>query len=154
MVLESRGRQRPVKNKKSLVVASSLAVMSLAACSSMNETMAPSARVMNNAQSSVAGTYLAANFAAAQGDVKAATGFYANTLKDDPGNTDLLGRTFLFAAEAGDIDQAISLTNRVLMQDADNRPAHLVLEVGALAKKDYATVIKDVAQPSAGVFAA
>jgi tetratricopeptide (TPR) repeat protein len=116
--------------------------------------MMPAARVMNNPQSSVAGTYLAANFAAAQGDVKAATNFYANTLKDDPGNSDLLGRTFLFAAEAGDIDQAIGLTNRVLMQDADNRPAHLVLEVGALSKKDYATVVKDVAQPSAGVFAA
>jgi tetratricopeptide (TPR) repeat protein len=143
-----------VKNTNSLVLASSFAALSLAACSSMNGSMMPAARVMNNPQTSVAGTYLAANFAAAQGDVKAATNFYANTLKDDPGNSDLLGRTFLFAAEAGEIDQAIGLANRVLMQDADNRPAHLVLEVGALGKKDYATVIKDVAQPSAGVFAA
>ena len=103
---------------------------------------------------SLAGTYLAANFAAAQGDVKAATGFYANSLKDDPGNADLLERTFLFAAEAGDIDQAIGLTDRVLMQDPDNRPAHLVREVGALVKKDYAAVIKDVTQPSTGLFAA
>ena len=142
-----------MKIAKSLVLASSFAALSLAACSSMPGSMTPSARVMNNPQTSVAGTYLAANFAAAQGDVKAATGFYASTLKDDPGNSDLLGRTFLLAAEAGEIDQAIGLANRVLMQDADNRPAHLVLEVGALAKKDYATVIKDVAQPPAGVLA-
>ena len=143
-----------VERTKSLVLASSFAALSLAACSSMNGPMSPAARVMSNAQGTVAGTYLAANFAAAQGDVKAATNFYANSLKDDPGNADLLGRTFLFAAEAGDIDQAIALANRVLTQDADNRPAHLVLEVGALAKKDYATVIKDVDQPQAGVFAA
>jgi tetratricopeptide (TPR) repeat protein len=131
-------------------LASSFAALSLAACSSIDGAMAPSAGGMSDSQTSIAGTYLAANFAAAQGDVKAATNFYASTLKEDPGNSDLLGRTFLFAAEAGDIDRSIGLANRVLMQDADNRPGHLVLEVGALAKKDYATVIKDVAQPSAG----
>jgi len=57
MVPESRGRQRPVKDTKSLVVASSFVALSLAACSSMNGQMAPSARVMNNPQTSVAGTY-------------------------------------------------------------------------------------------------
>ena len=96
------------------------------------------------ASNSLAGTYLAANFAAAQGDVKAATSYYADSLKDAPDNADLLERTFLFAAEGGDIDRAIGLAGRVLMQDADNRPAHLVLQVGALVKKDYAAVIKDV----------
>jgi tetratricopeptide (TPR) repeat protein len=102
---------------------------------------------------SLAGTYLAANFAASQGDVKAATGFYANTLKDVPDNADILERTFLFAAEAGDIDQALGLTDRVLAGDAENRPAHLVREVGALVKKDYPTVIKDVEGPARGLFA-
>jgi tetratricopeptide (TPR) repeat protein len=116
--------------------------------------MTASAPVVNGTtQNSLAGTYLAANFAAAQGDVRAATGFYAHSLKDDPGNADLLERTFLFAAEAGDIDQAIGLTDRVLALDTDNRPAHLVREVGALVKKDYAAVIKDVDPPASGLFA-
>ncbi len=102
---------------------------------------------------SMAGTYLAANFAASQGDVKAATGYYANTLKDDPSNSDILERTFLFAAEAGDIDHALSLTDRVLAGDPENRPAHLVREVGALVKKDYPAVIADVDGPARGLFA-
>jgi len=143
-----------VKVRKVLALASSFAALSLGACSTTMMTNAERARPAPQASTSVAGTYLAANFAAAQGDVRAATGFYANSLKDDPANADLLERTFLFAAEAGEIDQAIGLTDRVLMQDSTNRPAHLVLEVGALAKKDYAAVIKDVGTPSPGLFAA
>jgi tetratricopeptide (TPR) repeat protein len=116
--------------------------------------MASQAKVTETPQAnSLAGTYLAANFAASQGDVKAATGFYANTLKDVPDNADILERTFLFAAEAGDIDQALSLTDRVLAGDPENRPAHLVREVGGLVKKDYAAVIKDVDGPARGLFA-
>ncbi|HEY4266438.1 MAG TPA: tetratricopeptide repeat protein [Micropepsaceae bacterium] len=141
--------------KTLLALASSLTALSLGACSTAGSMMSASAPVAGEAsQNSLAGTYLAANFAAAQGDVKAATGFYAHSLKDDPGNADLLERTFLFAAEAGDIDQAIGLTDRVLALDTDNRPAHLVREVGALVKKDYAGVIKDVDQPAPGLFAA
>jgi tetratricopeptide (TPR) repeat protein len=143
-----------VKLRKVLALASSFAALSLGACSTTMMTTAERARpVASQASASVAGTYLAANFAAAQGDVRAATGFYANSLKDDPANADLLERTFLFAAEAGEIDQAIGLTDRVLMQDASNRPAHLVLEIGALAKKDYAAVLKDVGTSSPGLFA-
>jgi tetratricopeptide (TPR) repeat protein len=144
-----------VHRKKIFALASSLTALTVGACAT-NGSMVTGGQtqVQPTAQVSLAGTYLAANFAAAQGDVKSATGFYANSLKDDPANADLLERTFLFAAEAGDIDQALSLTDRVLTQDQDNRPAHLVREVGALAKKDYAAVIKDVDQPAAGLFAA
>src|SRR5437016_3127570 len=152
---ESREERKIVKLRKTLALASSFAALSLGACSTTMMTRAERARpAAPQASASIAGTYLAANFAAAQGDVKAATGFYANSLKDDPANADLLERTFLFAAEAGEIDQAIGLTDRVLIQDASNRPAHLVLEVGALAKKDYAAVLKDVGTPSPGLFAA
>ena len=105
------------------------------------------------AANSLAGTYLAANFAAAQGDVKAATGYYADTLKEEPENADLLERTFLFAAESGDINRAIGLANRVLAVDPDNRPAHLVLQAGALNKKDYASAMKDAMTPANGLFA-
>ncbi len=139
--------------RKLLVLASGLSALSLAACTTPG-TMSLQAKVTETPQSnSLAGTYLAANFAASQGDVKAATGFYATTLKDDPSNADILERTFLFAAEAGDIDQALGLTDRVLDQDPENRPAHLVREIGGLVKKDYAAVIKDVEGPARGLFA-
>ena len=152
MVLEVERKAKTVTFKKVLVLTSSFAALSLGACSTMTpRTM--SATRLETPQSSIAGTYLAANFAASQGDVAAATDFYANSLADDPANADLLERTFLFAAEAGEIDRAYALTDRVLMQDPENRPAHLVREVGALAKKDYAAVIKDVAMPAPGLFA-
>jgi len=142
-----------VQLKKLLALASGLSALSLAACSTPG-TMPMQAKVTETPQAnSMAGTYLAANFAASQGDVKAATGYYANTLKDDPSNSDILERTFLFAAEAGDIDHALSLTDRVLAGDPENRPAHLVREVGALVKKDYPAVIADVDGPARGLFA-
>lgn len=135
------------------LLATSLAALSLAACSTaMLAKVTPSVSGPP-ASNSLAGTYLAANFAAAQGDVKAATGFYADTLKDAPDNADLLERTFLFAAEGGDMDRAANLAIRVLAVDPDNRPAHLVLQVSALTKKDYAAAIKDAMAPSNGLFA-
>jgi hypothetical protein len=53
--------------------------------------------------SSVTGTYLAAKFAASQGEIEGAAAYYADLLEYDPGNSDLLARTFLFAASAGPI---------------------------------------------------
>jgi len=151
IIPEVERKAKAVKRKKSLILASSLAALSLGACSTVTTTIQTSTKTAP--QNSLAGTYLAGNFAAAEGDVKAATGFYADSLKDDPGNADLLERTFLFSAEAGDIDQAIGLANRVLTLDQDSRPAHLLLEIGALVKKDYTTVIKDTAAPANGLFA-
>jgi tetratricopeptide (TPR) repeat protein len=100
----------------------------------------------------VTGRYLAAKFAAASGDVKGAAAFYAETLKEDPENTDLLVRAFMYAAESGDIERAISLSDRVLAKDADNRPARLIRQAGAFAKKDYLAVAKDADPSSSGAF--
>ena len=151
MIFAVQRKAKPVKRKKILALASSFAALSLGACSTT--MMAPTA-TMEISANSAAGTYLAANFAASQGDVKAATNFYASSLQDNPDNADLLARTFLFAAEAGEIDRALALTDRALIQDPENRPARLVREVGALVRKDYAAVIKDVEVPSPGLFAA
>jgi tetratricopeptide (TPR) repeat protein len=150
MVWTFERKAKPVKSNTRLVLSTSLAALSLGACSTM--TMPVTAQDVPRI--SQAGTYLAANFAAAQGDVKSASAFYANSLKDDPDNEDLLERTFLFAAESGEIDRAIALTDRVIATDPDNRPAHLVRQVGALMKKDYAAVTMDLAKPAPGPFAA
>jgi tetratricopeptide (TPR) repeat protein len=123
--------------------------LAAAACSTVTNITAK-----DDPQPTLAGTYLAANFAAAEGDVKAATSFYASTLKDDPDNEDILARTFLYAAESGDIEQANLLADRVLMQEPENRPAHLVREMAAMQKKDYAAVLKDLESPNPIAFAA
>ncbi|MSP93779.1 MAG: tetratricopeptide repeat protein [Alphaproteobacteria bacterium] len=131
-------------------LATSLAALSLAACSTMTPMMeAESASAGPPQQTSVAGAYLAANFAAATGDVTGAAAFYANTLKEDPENGDILSRAFLYAAESGQVDAAIALTDRVLLKDPNNRPAHLVKQVAAIARKDYGAV-ETVAQPAGG----
>ena len=85
----------------------------------------------------VAGKYLAAKFAASAGDVKGAAAFYSETLKEDPENTDLLVRAFMFSAESGEMERAIALADRVIAKDPQNRPARLVRQAGAFMKKDY-----------------
>jgi len=161
MILPVERKVGTVKIRTLLLLATGLSAMSLAACSStaMVANLVPRAgnppasNMLASASNSLAGTYLAGNFAAAEGDVKAATEFYSDTLKDAPDNADLLERTFLFAAEGGDMDRAVTLANRVIAIDPDNRPAHLVLQVGALTKKDYAAATKDATGPSNGLFA-
>jgi tetratricopeptide (TPR) repeat protein len=100
----------------------------------------------------VAGRYLAAKFAASAGDVKGAATYYAQTLKEDPNNADLLVRAFMYAAESGDMELAISLADRVIAADADNRPARLIRQAGAFIKKDYLAVAKDADPMSQGAF--
>ncbi len=154
IVFANQKERKAVKFRKSLVVATAISALSLAACSTL---MAPSIVNVTAANTppanSLAGTYLAGNFAAAQGDLKAATNFYSSTLKDAPDNADLLERTFLFAAEGGVLDRAIALSSRVLAVDPDNRPAHLVSQIGAVMKKDYVAAIKDATAPANGLFA-
>src|SRR5262245_22291034 len=128
------------------LLVSGLAALGLAACSTTTMSSMTEMGVGRGPSGSRAGTYLAANFAASEGDVKGAAGYYANTLKDDPTNADILSRTFLFAAESGNIDQALALSDRVLAQDASNRPAQLVRQIGGIAKKDYGRVIEDISE--------
>jgi len=148
MILTVERKATIVKRKNALVLASSLAALSLAACGTPKMMAAMDAPP----GSSVAGRYLAANFAAAAGDVKGAASFYADTLKDDPANADLLSRAFLYAAESGDIEHALALSDRVIAQDPQNRPAHLVRQAGALVKKDYTAAAKDFDDSMPGTF--
>jgi tetratricopeptide (TPR) repeat protein len=139
--------------KRVLALVPGLGALALAACSTVN-AINPIATKDDEPQPTLAGTYLAANFAAAEGDVKAASSYYATTLKDDPDNQDLLARTFLYAAESGDIEGAATLADRVIMQEAQNRPAHLVRQMSAMQAKDYAAVLKDIETPNSIAFAA
>ena len=141
-----------MKRKLAGPFASSIAALTLVACSTMPSTGPGRTTEEIPATTSVAGRYLAAKFAAASGDVKGAATYYAETLKEDPENTDLLVSAFMYAAESGEIERAISLSDRVLAKDADNRPARLIRQAGAFVKKDYAAIAKDVDSASQGAF--
>jgi len=141
-----------VKLRNTLVLASSIAAFSLAACSTM-----PAMTTMETVNeplpsNTVTGRYLSAKFAASAGDVRGAATYYAETLKEDPENADLLVRAFMYAAESGDIERAISLSDRVIASDTDNRPARLIRQAGAFMKKDYTAVAKDADPSSQGAF--
>src|SRR6185295_16336439 len=130
MIQAIQWKANAVTGTRAKLLVSGLAALRLTACSTTTTSSMTAMSVGRGSSGSFAGTYLAANFAASEGDVKGAAGYYANTLKDDPTNADILSRTFLFAAESGNIEQALALTDRVLTQDPQNRPAQLVRQIG------------------------
>lgn len=141
-----------MKRKTALALASSFAALALAACSTMSGMTSMEAPGEPPPANTATGRYLAAKFAASAGDVKNAATYYAETLKEDPTNTDLLVRAFMYAAESGDIESAIALSDRVIAADSNNRPARLIRQAGAFAKKDYLAVAKDADPSSQGAF--
>jgi hypothetical protein len=57
------------------------------------------------------GSYLAARHAGGQRDVAAAS-YYRAALRGDPGNNELLGRTFLAVLANGEIEEGVRLAER------------------------------------------
>jgi hypothetical protein len=68
-------------------------------------------------RTSPSGSYLAARHAGDQRDVAAAASYYRAALRGDPGNNELLGRTFLAVLANGEVDEGVKLTERVLQVD-------------------------------------
>ncbi|MGQ0741477.1 MAG: tetratricopeptide repeat protein [Alphaproteobacteria bacterium] len=126
------------------VVAIGFLAGALASCAAM--------RGATDSGRSASGSYLSGNFAAAEGDLNSAAAFYAETLKGDPGNADLLARTFLLSATSGDTERAISLAKRITKQQPDNRAARLVLTTSAFAKKNYVQAADEMRLSSQGPF--
>ena len=141
-----------MNRKAALALASSFAALTMAACSTMPAMTSMEMSKDIPPGNTVTGRYLAAKFAASAGDVKGAASYYNETLKEDPNNADLLVRAFMYAAESGDIERAISLSDRVIAADSENRPARLVRQAGAFVKKDYLAVAKDADPSSQGAF--
>lgn len=127
------------------------AALALSACATM-PAAGPQAQATAAAPNSAAGTYLAANFAASEGDVPRAANYYSHLLESDPDNADLLSRTFLYYASGGDLERAFPLADRVIAKDPTNRPAHLVRAIGSLVKKDYENAAAESSQAGGGAF--
>lgn len=78
-------------------------------------------------QSSLSGSYLAGRYASKLRDMDVAAEYFAQALRDDPGNSVLVERTFVLAFSAGEWDKAEDLAPSVLNFDPKHRLAHLVL---------------------------
>ena len=131
-----------------------VAAIALAACAAV-ETGAVQAREQPQISgTSRSGTYLAGKFAASEGDIDGAATFYSEMLKDDPQNIDLLVPSFLYSVVAGDVAAAIPIAQRAVLQEPDNRRAHLVLAVDAFMRKDYVAAASETELSGRGPFAA
>ena len=88
-------------------------------------------------RTSPSGSYLAARHAGDQRDVAAAASYYRAALRGDPGNNELLGRTFLAVLANGEVDEGVKLAERVLQVDKNDSIARLVVGVRAIKQKQY-----------------
>ena len=64
-------------------------------------------------RTSPSGSYLAARHAGDQRDVAAAASYYRAALRGDPGNNELLGRTFLAVLANGEVDEGVKLCRAI-----------------------------------------
>jgi len=101
-------------------------------------------------RTSSSGSYLAARHAGGQRDVAAAASYYRAALRADPGNNELLGRTFLAVLANGEVDEAVRLAERVLQIDKNDRIARLVLGVRAIKQKQYPVARRELARSISG----
>jgi tetratricopeptide (TPR) repeat protein len=101
-------------------------------------------------QSESFSTYLSARFAAQQHDMPDAARYYAQSLKTDPNNPDLLSLAFFFSTTSGDFDAAANYAQKVVATVPDDRSARLALAVIAFKHKDYAEARKQLAASGKG----
>ncbi len=108
----------------------------------------PSAQDLEH--STAFGSYLAARHASIERDAGTAAAYYLNVLKADPRNPDILGRAFLSELDAGNIDKAGKLADRLILTDRSNRMARLVIGVRELKERHYRRARQNFAQSVRG----
>ena len=102
------------------------------------------------AKSTVAGSYLAARHAGQQRDAETAAAYYRAALRHDPGNGELLDRTFLSLLVSGNIDESVRYADRILQADKNDRIARLVTGVRGIKTKQYVAGRRDITQSVRG----
>ena len=132
---------------KSLLL--SAAVLSLAfsagACASVKADVA-------DGNDTSFGTYLSAHVAAGQHDLTEAARLYQSSLADDPANSEIANRAFLYTAASGDVDGAIALADKVVKDDTGDRAARLALAIGAMKRGNFSRARDELSQSGKGPF--
>ncbi|MGH6827543.1 MAG: tetratricopeptide repeat protein, partial [Rhizomicrobium sp.] len=136
--------------KTHLFVLASL--LALAACAGTPIESAGDATVDREADAF--STYLSARFAADEYDLPAAARYYAQSLKQDPGNAAILSQAYFYASASGDIEGAGRYASRIVAKTPDERSARLTLAVIAFKHRDYAGARKNLSLSAKGPFQA
>ena len=120
------------------ILAAVLLAAGLAGCGATNTQFKPRVSDPTRSNGSLYGDFLVATYAGNTRDSRVAAGRYLAALQADPTNVTLLERAFIFSIAAGDLDQAIRLSPRVLAANPDSDLAPLIQGVAELRQKDYA----------------
>jgi tetratricopeptide (TPR) repeat protein len=130
-----------------ILIAASLGLSFCASAALAREGLASSSVEVGESQS---GNYLAALVAGADRDTPAAAAYFREALRADPRNPELIERAFAAALANGNIDDAIQLSDRLLMRDPNNSLARLTLAVRSIADGQYAAARVQLAVGDAG----
>jgi len=112
--------------------------MALAGCGSTTTFVPRAASGGDRSTGSLYGDFLVATYAGNTRDSRVAAARYLAALQADPTNPTLLERAFVFSVAAGDMDQAVKLSPRVMAANPDSDLGPLIQGVYALKMKDYA----------------
>jgi tetratricopeptide (TPR) repeat protein len=99
---------------------------------------------------SPAGNYLAALVAGAERDTVAAATFFREALRFDPKNPKLIERAFVAAVSNGNMRDAFSLADRLVVYDPTNSLANLALGVQAIKNRQFAAARAHFVKGGAG----
>jgi tetratricopeptide (TPR) repeat protein len=126
--------------------------LALAGCSSVARLDESPADKEADRQANAFSTYLSARFAAGQHEMPEAARYYAQSLKDDPGNAEIMSQAFFFASTSGDMESAGKFATAMVAKSPDERSARLTLAVVAFKHKDYAGARKNLSLSAKGPF--
>ncbi|HEV7959815.1 MAG TPA: tetratricopeptide repeat protein, partial [Rhizomicrobium sp.] len=126
--------------------------LALAGCSSVARLDESPADKEADRQANAFSTYLSARFAAGQHEMPEAARYYAQSLKNDPGNAEIMSQAFFFASTSGDMESAGKFATAMVAKSPDERSARLTLAVVAFKHKDYAGARKNLSLSAKGPF--
>lgn len=126
--------------------------LALAGCAGVNTLAESPADKEADRQADAFSTYLSARFAAGQHEMPEAARYYAQSLKNDPGNAQVLSEAFFFASTSGDMESAGRYATEMVAKSPDERSARLALAVIAFKHKDYANARKNLSLSAKGPF--
>ncbi len=127
------------------------AALLLAGCANMPVLKNP-ARTESGRQANAFSTYLSARFAAGEHQMPEAAHYYAQSLKDDPGNASILSLAFFYATTSGDVEGSGKYATQIVAKTPDERSARLALAVIAFKHKDYAEARRNLSLSAKGPF--
>ena len=125
----------------------------LAGCASLPAIKHPAA-TQSDRQANAFSTYLSARFAAGEHEMPQAARYYAQSLKNDPGNVSILSLAFFYATTSGDVEGSGKYATQIVTQTPDDRSARLALAVIAFKHRNYADARKNLSLSAKGPFQA